>query len=41
MIRQLEQEKNANIVETKGLIGWQPQTELKEGLLKTIEYYSN
>ncbi len=39
--RAMEQENNANITETFQRIGWKPSTELKIGLQKTINYYTD
>ncbi len=39
--RPMEQERNAKVEETFQKIGWRANTDLKTGLQKTIEYYSN
>lgn len=39
--RAMEQENNANVIDTFQKIGWKPSTELKIGLQKTIDYYIN
>jgi nucleoside-diphosphate-sugar epimerase len=38
--RALEQEQVANVDETRKMIDWQPQTQLLDGLRKTVKWYS-
>jgi UDP-glucuronate decarboxylase len=34
-------QRSPNILQAKDLLGWEPQTQLREGLIRTIEYFDD